>query len=128
MAEPNLRGYVLINTTSHALIPALFPTAYILSTDPAFGWIHTSLAQDPNVSKQIKSYRVSTSDERTSQRDENQRHNSNAVKNGLSLSKKDASWSKDDVVAQILPVNSEHLIISFAQRTLTARSRYFRYP
>jgi hypothetical protein len=106
---------------------ALFPTAYILSTDPAFGWIHTSLAQDPNVSKQIKSYRVSTSDERTSQRDENQRHNSNAVKKGLSLSKKDASWSKDDVVAQILPVNSEHLIISFAKRTLTARSRYFRY-
>ena len=89
---------------------ALFPTAYILSTDPAFGWIHTSLAQDPNVIKQIKSYRVSTSDERTSQRDENQRHNTNAVKNGLALSKKDASWSKDDVVAQILPVNSELLM------------------
>lgn len=109
------------------MITALFPTAYILSTDPAFGWIHTSLAQDPNVTKQIRSYRVSTSDERTSQRDENQRHNSNAVKNGLSLSKKDASWSKDDVVAQILPVNSEFPISSRVKGLLMIRSRYLRY-
>jgi hypothetical protein len=125
MAEPNLREYVQSTTSRHILITALFPTAYILSTDPAFGWIHTSLAQDTNVSKQIKSYRVSTSDERTSQRDENQRHNSNAVKKGLSLSKKDASWSKDDVVAQILPVNSELLLVG---EKLTPRPRHFRRP
>jgi hypothetical protein len=75
--------------------------------DPAFGWIHTYLAQDPKVVKQIRSYKVATSDERASQRDENRRHNPSDVKNGLALSKKDASWSNDEVVAQILPINGE---------------------
>jgi len=108
------------------LTSALFPTAYILSTDPAFSWIHTSLAQDPNVIKQIQSYRVSTSDERTSQRDENQRHNSNAVKNGLSLSKKDASWSKDEVIAQILPVNGKLHLLDI-EWLMTQRSRHLSH-
>jgi len=89
----------------------LFPTAYILSTDPAFDWVHTYLAQDPGVAKQVRSYRVATNDVRAAQQNDTQRQNSMApnfgysTSIGLSLNKKDASWSKDKVIAQILPID-----------------------
>lgn len=83
----------------------MFPTAFIPIEDPAFDWIHTFIAQDPSVIRQMKSYRVLTSDERESRKDDARRHNKKAKKNGLALSKKDASWTKDSVVAQLLPTD-----------------------
>lgn len=107
---------------------ALFPTAFVQMSDPAFDWIHTFLAQDPSVIKQMKSYRVVTSNERESQGDDVKRQNKKAKKNGLALTRKDADWTSDSVVAQLLPIDGELGLLRQLSMTLpwaeTRRSEF----
>lgn len=88
----------------------LFPTVFIQVEDPAFKWIHTALAQDPSVVRQMQSYRLVTSDESDSLKDEMSRH---VVRHKeappLALSKRDATWSRDSVVGQLLPIDGSWL-------------------
>jgi hypothetical protein len=88
--------------------PVIFPKAYIPATDPAFAWIMAHLAQQPLIND-LSTFRVSTADERESKRDDMKRRAKNPdMKKTLVIARDGASFTEDDVVAQIVPVNGQH--------------------
>jgi hypothetical protein len=63
------------------------------------------LAQHEGVQKQLKSFRLTTADSRTSQRDDVHRNNRFMKSEGLAVSKTQASFMLGDVVGQVVPIN-----------------------
>ncbi|WWD00331.1 hypothetical protein V866_007243 [Kwoniella sp. B9012] len=102
----------LFGNTKSRVYNAIFPTAHITYSDPAFEWIMSYLAQSPEAQRQIKSFRLITADVRQSKRDDTNRLRTSTKKSeGLSVARKDATFV-DDVVGQISPVNEHAIFIN----------------
>ncbi|WRT64999.1 uncharacterized protein IL334_001940 [Kwoniella shivajii] len=94
------------------LSDALFPTAHVKASDPAFEWIMSYLAQSKSAQRQLKSFRLWTSDNRQSRRDDSNRLKTKTRKSeNLSVARKDATFV-DEVVGQMLPVDNQAIYIN----------------
>ncbi|WVW78709.1 hypothetical protein I302_100669 [Kwoniella bestiolae CBS 10118] len=102
----------VFGSTKSRLYDAIFPTAHILATDPAFEWIMSYLAQSNQAQRQLKSFRLITADARQSKRDDANRLRTSTKKvEGLTIARKDATFV-EDVVGQISPVNEQAIFIN----------------
>lgn len=112
------------------LTAVLFPTAYIPATDPAFEWVMAFMAQHEGVQKQLRSFRLSTTDSRNSQRDDVHRNNPFMMQDGLAVLKKQAvpktqaNFMLGDVVGQVIPINGEYMLRARSTDLLSLHTAY----
>ncbi|WWC87138.1 uncharacterized protein L201_002024 [Kwoniella dendrophila CBS 6074] len=101
------------NDSMRSIYEAIWPTAYITQSDPAFNWITTYLAQSAEAQKQMKSFRLTTSDLRHSKKEEFNRLRTSSNKSktdSIGIARNDATFV-GEAIGQMSLLNDHYVRI-----------------